>query len=182
VVGVAGPGEPLYNEATLETFRLVNENYPALHKCLSSNGLLLPEKLDIIKQLGLDTITVTLNAIEPSIGAEIYSFVYYQGRKLTGIQAAEVLLDNQLTGIRLAVEQGIVVKVNTVLIPTINDNHILEVSRKIKELGVYVQNIMPLIPLTSCPSFPSPGSVISMHPHQPTSRKYVPNVRRLLNR
>jgi len=148
VVGVAGPGEPLYNEATFETFRLAGEMFPALHKCLSTNGLLLPEKLELIKHLRIDTITVTLNAVDPSIGARIYSFVHYQNKNLTGLEAAEVLLDNQLTGIRLAVEQGIVVKVNTVLIPTINDNHIPEVSRKIKELGVYVQNIMPLIPLS----------------------------------
>jgi len=161
VVGIAGPGEPLYNEATFETFRLAGEMFPALHKCLSTNGLLLPEKLDIIKQLDIDTITVTLNAVDPSIGEQIYSFVYYQGRKLTGIQAAEVLLHNQLIGIRLAVEQGIVVKVNTVLIPTINDNHIPEVSRKIKELGVYVQNIMPLIPLSgfSHLNAPSPADI-----------------------
>lgn len=161
VVGIAGPGEPLYNEATFETFRLAGEMFPALHKCLSTNGLLLPEKLDIIKQLGLDTITVTLNAVEPSIGEQIYSFVYYQGRKLTGLEAADVLLHNQLAGIRLAVEQGIVVKVNTVLIPTINDNHIPEVSRKIKELGVYVQNIMPLIPLSrfSHLNAPSPADI-----------------------
>jgi len=149
VVGIAGPGDPLYNEATFETFSLVNERFPALHKCLSTNGLLLPEKLGIIKQLGLDTLTVTLNTVEPSIGTRIYSFIHYQGKKLTGLEAAEVLLRNQLDGIRLAVEQGIVVKVNTVLIPTINDTHVPEVSRKIKELGVYVQNIMPLIPLSN---------------------------------
>jgi nitrogen fixation protein NifB len=149
VVGIAGPGDPLCNEATFEVFRLVNERFPALHKCLSTNGLLLPEKLYIIKQLGIDTLTVTLNAVKPSIGAQIYSFVHYKDKKLIGLEAAEVLLHNQLNGIRLAVEQGIVVKVNTVLIPTINDNHIIEVSRRIKELGAYVQNIVPLIPLSS---------------------------------
>jgi len=128
---------------------------------LSTNGLLLLEKLDIIKQLGIDTLTVTLNAVEPSIGAQIYSFVHYQGRRLIGLEAAEVLLHNQLAGIRLAVEQGIVVKVNTVLVPTVNDNHVIEVSRKIKELGAYVQNIIPLIPLSSFRHLdpPSPADI-----------------------
>jgi nitrogen fixation protein NifB len=36
--------------------------------------------------------------------------------------------------------------VNTVLIPGINDQHILEIAKKVKELGAYTQNIMPLIP------------------------------------
>jgi nitrogen fixation protein NifB len=161
VVGIAGPGDPLYNDETFETFRLVNERFPALHKCMSTNGLLLPEKLDIIKQLGIDTLTVTVNAVEPSIATQVYSFVYYQGKKLTGLEAVGVLLRNQLAGIRLAVEQGIVVKVNTVLIPTINDSHIVEVSRRIKELGAYVQNIIPLIPLSSFRHLdpPSPADV-----------------------
>ncbi len=39
-----------------------------------------------------------------------------------------------------------IVKVNTVLIPTINDDHVMEIARTIKKLGVYIQNVMPLIP------------------------------------
>ncbi len=147
VVSVAGPGDPLFNEETFETFRLIKERVPYLHRCLSTNGLLLPEKIESVKQLELATMTVTLNAVDPSIGAKIYPFVYYQGKKLEGVEAAEVLLNNQLLGIKMAVKEGIVVKVNTVIIPAINDDHIIEVATKIKELGVYMQNIMPLIPL-----------------------------------
>ena len=147
VVGIAGPGDPLFNEETFETFRLIKDRFPYLHQCMSTNGLLLPEKVESAKQLGVDTMTVTLNAVDPSIGAKIYSFIYYGGKKLEGIKAAEVLLNNQLAGIKMAVKEGIVVKVNTVMIPTINDNHIIEVAKKIKGLGVYIQNIIPLIPL-----------------------------------
>jgi len=32
------------------------------------------------------------------------------------------------------------------MIPTINTNHIIDIAKKIKELGVYTMNIMPLIP------------------------------------
>jgi nitrogen fixation protein NifB len=147
VVGIAGPGDPLFNEETFETFRLIKDSFPYLHQCMSTNGLLLPEKVESAKQLGIDTMTVTLNAVDPSIGAKICSFIHYWGKKLEGVEAAEVLLNNQLAGIKMAVKEGIVVKVNTVMIPTINDNHIIEVAKKIKELGVYMQNIMPLIPL-----------------------------------
>jgi nitrogen fixation protein NifB len=44
------------------------------------------------------------------------------------------------------VRRGLIVKVNTVLIPGINDQHIFEIAKKVKELGAYTQNIMPLIP------------------------------------
>lgn len=37
------------------------------------------------------------------------------------------------------------VKVNTVLIPGINDHHIAQVSEKVKSLGATLHNIMPLI-------------------------------------
>ncbi len=146
VIAVAGPGEPLYNEETFETFRLVKEEFPHLMRCLSTNGLLLPERVGDIDELGIGTVTVTLNAVDPEIGKEIYSFVNYQGTKYTGREAAEILLENQLAGIREAVKRKILIKVNTVLIPNVNDTHIIEVAKTVGKMGVYLQNVIPLIP------------------------------------
>ncbi|MEA1956979.1 MAG: nitrogenase cofactor biosynthesis protein NifB [Euryarchaeota archaeon] len=146
VVAVAGPGEPLYNEETFETFRLVKDEFPHLMRCLSTNGLLLPERIDDIDELGIGTVTVTLNAVDPEIGKDIYSFVNYQGKKYTGRKAAEILLKNQLEGIREAVKRKVLIKVNTVLIPTVNDTHIIEVAKTVGKMGVYLQNVIPLIP------------------------------------
>jgi nitrogen fixation protein NifB len=131
---------------TFETFRLVKDAFPHLMRCLSTNGLLLPDRIDDIADLGIGTVTVTLNAVDPDIGKEIYSFVNYKGKKYTGREAAELLLTNQLDGIREAVKRKILIKVNTVLIPTVNDTHFLEIAKTVRELGVYIQNIMPLIP------------------------------------
>ncbi|RZN15257.1 MAG: nitrogenase cofactor biosynthesis protein NifB [Methanosarcinales archaeon] len=146
VVAVAGPGEPLYNEETFETFRLVKKEFPHLIRCMSTNGLLLPDRIDDIEELGISNVTVTLNAIDPNIGKNIYSFVNYEGKKYKGIEAAEILLKNQLKGIEEAVKRKIIVKVNTVLIPTVNENHIIDIAKKMREMGVYLQNIIPLIP------------------------------------
>jgi len=146
VVAVAGPGEPLYNEETFETFRLIKGEFPHLMRCLSTNGLLLPERIDDIEELGVGTVTVTLNAVDPEIGKEIYSFVNYHGKRYRGKEAAELLLKNQLEGIREAVKRKVLIKVNTVYIPTVNDTHIIEIAKTIGKMGVYIQNIMPLIP------------------------------------
>ena len=146
VIAIAGPGEPLYNEETFETLRLVKNEFPHLIKCFSTNGLLLPEKVDLLDDLGVSNVTVTLNAVDPDIGKKIYSFVNYHGKKYTGREAAEILLLNQLEGLERSVELGMITKVNTVLIPTINDHHIIEIAKKVKGIGVYMQNIMPLIP------------------------------------
>jgi len=146
VVAVAGPGEPLFNEETFETFRLVKAEFPHLMRCMSTNGLLLPDRIDDIEELGIGTLTVTLNAVDPTIGKLIYSFVNYHGKIYRGEEAAEILLKNQLEGIREAVKRKIIVKVNTVYIPTINDKHIEDIAKQIGKMGVYMQNIMPLIP------------------------------------
>ena len=146
VVAVAGPGEPLANEETFETLRLVGEKYPHLILCISTNGLLLPDKIQELDRLGVCNITVTMNAVDPEIGKEIYDYVTYNGKKYEGLEAATLLLEHQLKGIEEALKLKKIVKVNTVLIPGINDKHVFDVARKIKDMGVFIHNVMPLIP------------------------------------
>ncbi|ABB30923.1 Radical SAM domain protein [Geobacter metallireducens RCH3] len=146
VIGIAGPGDPLANEETFETFRLVGEEFPHLMKCMSTNGLLLPDAIERLHQLDLHSLTVTLNALDPAVGARIYGHISYQGQVFRGVEAAEILVANQLEGIRRAVGYGMTVKVNTVYIPGVNEEQVPLIGRKIKELGAFVMNIMPLIP------------------------------------
>lgn len=146
VVAVAGPGEPLANEETFETLRLVGEKYPHLILCISTNGLLLPDRIEELDRIGVTNITVTLNAVDPAIGEQIYDYIIYRGKRYEGLEAAEILLENQLRGIEEAVRRKKIVKVNTVLIPGINDKHVFDIARKIKSMGVFIHNVMPLIP------------------------------------
>jgi nitrogen fixation protein NifB len=146
VVAIAGPGEPLANEETFEAFRLVGEKYPNMILCVSTNGLLLPDKIKELDKLGVCNITVTMNAIDPEIGKNIYDYVIYRGEKYEGLEAATLLLNQQMKGIEEAVRLKKIVKINTVLIPGINDKHVFDIARKIKEMGVFIHNVMPLIP------------------------------------
>jgi nitrogen fixation protein NifB len=146
VIGIAGPGDPLANEQTFETFRLIGEEFPHLIKCMSTNGLLLPEKINLLNEIDLCSLTVTLNALDPAVGAEIYSHILFQDRVYRGTEAAKILVENQLEGIARAVECGMTVKVNTVYIPGINEQEITPVAHMMKKLGVSVMNVMPLIP------------------------------------
>ncbi|MDD1672465.1 MAG: nitrogenase cofactor biosynthesis protein NifB [Methanomicrobiales archaeon] len=146
VVGIAGPGEPLANEETFETLRLLHEQFPNVIKCISTNGLLLPDKIDLLHKYDVGNVTVTLNAIDPEIGAKIYEFVTYKGKRYKGVEGAKILLENQLRGIEMAVERKMFVKINTVYIPGINDHHIPEIAKKVGEMGVYNFNVIPLIP------------------------------------
>lgn len=146
VVGIAGPGDPLANEETFETFRLVGIEFPHLVKCLSTNGLLLPDAITHLHRLGVDSITVTVNCLDPAVGAKIYSWIDYDGRRYSGVEGAALLIRNQLAGIEQATGFGVTVKVNTVFIPGINEGEVEGIARSVRERGAYIMNIMPLIP------------------------------------
>ncbi|HLB71445.1 MAG: radical SAM protein [Candidatus Methanoperedens sp.] len=147
VVGIAGPGESLANEETFETFKLVNEKYPELIKCVASNGLLLSEKVDKLVEVGVTSVTVTINAVDPEVGAKIYSFVRYHETTYRGVEGAKILIENQFEGVRKASEAGLNVKVNMVLIPEINFEQVKEIAKRSAETGAILMNIIPLIPL-----------------------------------
>lgn len=146
VAGIAGPGDTLATNGAIETFRLIKEQYPELLKCMSTNGLLLNERAEELIELGIDTLTVTVNAIDPKIQAQIISGIHYHGKRYEGEEAAEILIHNQLEGIRKMTSAGVVVKVNTVLIVEINRNHIKDIAKAVSEVGATMYNIIPLIP------------------------------------
>ena len=146
VVGVAGPGDPLANEETFEALARVHQAHPTLLKCISTNGLLLEESLPRLLQVGVTALTVTINAPDGQVGQEIYCWVRHQGAIYRGPEAAELLIASQMRGVRAALEAGLAVKVNAVLIPDVNDAHMVRLARRLAELGVLLMNIMPLIP------------------------------------
>ena len=146
VVGIAGPGDPLANDETIETFRLIRNRFPEMTLCVSTNGLMLSDRFDDLKSVGIDTLTVTMNAFDPAVQEQIVDHVVYRGKHLRGRDAAAFLIEKQLEGIKKAVDAGMVVKINTVLIPGVNDKHIPALAEKLNKMGVFIMNIMSLIP------------------------------------
>ena len=146
VVGVAGPGDTLATPYALQTFRLIKEHFPDMIKCMSTNGLNLPDYANEIIDVGIDSLTVTVNAVDPEIEKELNASCIYHGRTYIGKEAARVLINNQLSGIRKVTEAGITVKVNTVFVPEINRDHIPTVAKTVAEAGASIYNIIPLIP------------------------------------
>ncbi|PNV83268.1 MAG: nitrogenase cofactor biosynthesis protein NifB [Sulfurimonas sp.] len=148
VLGIAGPGDALANpKKTFKTFELVREKAPDLKLCLSTNGLELPAFVDELVKYNIDHVTVTINSVDTTgeIGSKIYPWIFYDNRRVYGKEASKILLERQLEGMKKCVENGILIKANSVLIPGINDRHLPEVSRKLKEIGVFLHNIMPII-------------------------------------
>ena len=146
VVGIAGPGDALATSHALETFRLVKAEFPDVVLCMSTNGLMLPDMIKELIEVGLDTLTVTVNEVDPERLAGLCAGIVYKGRALTGAEAGAILIRKQLQGIRQAVDAGIIVKVNTVLVPRLNGPHIAEIARAVSAVGAKLYNIIPLIP------------------------------------
>ena len=93
VAGIAGPGDPFANpKETMETLRLIRQRFPELLLCLASNGLGMPPYLDELAELQVSHVTITVNTVDPEIGARIYSWVrdgkvIYRGRRGGGSPA-----------------------------------------------------------------------------------------------
>lgn len=146
VVGIAGPGDALANpQATFQTLEGVARAAPDLHLCLSTNGLALPEHVDRIVALGVEHVTITVNMLDPEVGERIYPWALWKGRRLRGREASHLLADRQLEGLERLVEKNVLVKVNSVVIPGVNDEHLVEVSRMVKGKGAFLHNVMPLV-------------------------------------
>ena len=179
VAGIAGPGDPFANpKETLETLRLIRQRFPELLLCLASNGLGIAPYLDELAELQVSHVTITVNTVDPVIGAKIYSWVrdgkvIYRGR-----QAAEVLLARQLEAIVGLKTRGIVVKINTIIIPGINDHQVEAVARKMAELGVDLLNCMPVYPNADTPfgEIPEPAPE-KMAVIQAAAGEFLPQMR-----
>lgn len=152
VVGIAGPGDPMCDaDKTISTFEKMRAHFPRVMLCLSSNGLALPEYVDELGEIGISHVTVTVNAVRPEVGADVYAFVRHEGRTYTGIEGAEILLDRQDEAIRRLKENKLIVKINTVVIPGVNMEHIPEIAAKASAWGADIMNCISMIPVHDTP-------------------------------
>ncbi|RJX31993.1 MAG: nitrogenase cofactor biosynthesis protein NifB [Oxalobacter sp.] len=157
VVGIAGPGDALANgDKTFDTFEMIAAAAPHIKLCLSTNGLLLPEHVDRIQALNIEHVTITINMVDPEIGQHIYPWIFYKNRRWTGIEASRILHEQQMKGLEMLAARGVLCKVNSVMIPGINDEHLVEVNKAVKARGAFIHNIMPLI------SAPEHGTVFGL--------------------
>ena len=147
VVGIAGPGDPFANpDETMETLRLVRNKYPEMILCLATNGLGIGPYIDELAEMNVSHVTITLNAIDPEIGSQIYSFVRHGKKVLAPKAGFVVLLEKQLEALIRLKERNVTTKVNTIILPGINEDHIEMVAEKMADLKVDILNCIPFYP------------------------------------
>ncbi len=147
VVGIAGPGDPFANpKETLETLSRVRTRFPEVILCVATNGLNLSAHIDELARLRVSHVTLTVNAVDPAIGAKIYSWMRVDKKVVRAEEGAALLLKRQLAAIEGLKARGIMVKVNSIILPGINEAHIQEVARQMASLEVDLFNAMPYYP------------------------------------
>ena len=172
VAGIAGPGDTLASDNAIKTFRLIREEFPQLIKCMSTNGLLLAERADEIIAAGIDSLTVTVNAVDPQIEAQLNDYIIWHGKKIEGVEGAKILIENQLAGIKKIAAAGITLKVNTFLVPRINGSHIAEIAKTVAAAGAKKYNIIPLIPTAKLADEPAP-TCQEIHAARAAAAEYI---------
>ena len=152
VIGIAGPGDPMCDpERTLEALRAVHREYPEALACISTNGLNVTDYVDDLAAAGVTHATVTINAVDASVGANIYSRVMMKDVVLSGVRGAAFLLSRQKEAVAALKERGLTVKINTVVIPGVNVDHVADIAEEAARLGADIMNCIPMIPVADTP-------------------------------
>ena len=179
VAGIAGPGDPFANAVeTMETMRLLRDNFPQILLCLASNGMSIGPYIPELAEMNVSHVTITINAVDPAIGAKVYSWVRDGNIIHHGLTGAEILLARQLAAVESLKQHGITVKINTILIPGINEHHIEAVAERMRDLGADLFNCMALFPNvdTVFGSLPQPGAS-QMEEVRARAERYLPQMR-----
>jgi nitrogen fixation protein NifB len=159
VVGIAGPGDAFANvDETMETLQLIHDHFPEQLLCLSTNGLALLPWISTIAQVGVSHLTITVNALDAKTAAQIYRWVRIDGKTLHGLEAGEAMVAAQTRSLQEAVKYGFTIKINTVVIPGINQEQVVDIARWASDLGADLHNCIPMIPVSSTPfgNIPTP--------------------------
>ena len=152
VVGIAGPGDPFANPVeTMETLRLVRERHPEMMLCVATNGLAMADYVDDLAGLKVSHVTVTINAVDPAVGEKIYAWARLKSKVYRGADAAQVILENQKEAIRRLKAKDMTVKINTVIIPGINDDHVVEIAKEMAAMKADIFNAIPMYHVAGTP-------------------------------
>jgi nitrogen fixation protein NifB len=163
IAAISGPGEPLANRQTFETFRGIRALDKNIEFCLSTNGVLLEQSANQLKELDVKVITISIHTVNTKTATKIYDWAIYNKKKLYGIEMAKYIINQQIKGIQTATKIGIKVKANSILIPGINDKELENLAMSLVKNGVEIQNIVPLVPYDKMSNIraPNPEEIIA---------------------
>ena len=119
-------GEPLLRRDLDRFIGMLRDYNSQLEIALTTNGYYLAKQAEKLKKAGLDRVNISLDSLQPKVAAQI---------------AQREMLENVLKGIDRAIEVGLGVKLNSVIMAGINDREIVELLEFGRQKGVIVRFI-----------------------------------------
>jgi GTP 3',8-cyclase len=124
-------GEPLVRKGIIDFIKKL-KNLPEIKEvCITTNGIYLEEYIDDLVNAGLDRVNISLDTMKD----DVFKAITINGN-----------LKKVINGIEKCLEKGLKVKLNTVIIPGINDLEIMDFVRLTEEkpLDVRFIELMPI--------------------------------------
>ena len=119
-------GEPLLREDLDKFIKLIHEYKPDIDLALTTNGYLLPDVAQKLKDAGLKRLNISLDTLKPAVASQI---------------AQKNVLARVLDGIEKSLEVGLKVKINMVPLKGVNDSEILDVLEYAKDRDIRIRFI-----------------------------------------
>ena len=119
-------GEPLLREDLDSFVRMIHDYKPDIDLALTTNGYLLPQTAQKLKDAGLKRLNISLDSLKPEVAQQI---------------AQKDVLGQVLKGIDKALEVGLGVKINMVPLKGINDGEILDIMEYCRERNIKIRFI-----------------------------------------
>ncbi len=119
-------GEPLLREDLDKFIKMINDHNPNVDLAMTTNGFLLPEAAQRLKDAGLKRLNISLDSLKSDVAAKI---------------AQKDVLSHVLEGIDKALEVGLKVKLNMVPLKGINDDEIVDILDYAQDRGMKIRFI-----------------------------------------
>ena len=119
-------GEPLLRHDLDRFVNMIHDYKPDIDLALTTNGYLLADTAQALKDAGLRRINISLDSLKPAVAAQI---------------AQKNVLAKVLEGIEKSLEVGLGVKINMVPLKGINDEEILDILEYAMRRGIRVRFI-----------------------------------------
>lgn len=136
-IRISGPGEPLFNNQTFEVLKRLNEELPGYIYSISTNGLLLDEKINDLVKFNVKIVNISINTLRPETIVKLYSRIIKDNEIIVNSdRIAKIICESVISGIRKCTENGIKVKINTIYFPGINDMEPMQIASRCRDMGV----------------------------------------------
>ena len=119
-------GEPLLREGLDQFVAMIYNHNPDVDLALTTNGYLLKQSAQRLKDAGLKRLNISLDSLKPEVAHQI---------------AQKDVLHDVLAGIEEALRVGLKVKINMVPLKGINDGEIVDILNYCKAHGMEVRFI-----------------------------------------